>query len=40
MKQYSLIYISPSNQQQNGIGENGTEKMVRTKWHGQNGQLN
>src|SRR6218665_487839 len=22
---------------QNGIGQNGTDKMVRTKWHGQNG---
>ena len=22
---------------QNGIGQNGTDKMVWTKWHGQNG---
>ena len=22
---------------QNGRGQNGTDKMVRTKWHGQNG---
>jgi len=22
---------------QNGIGQNGMDKMVRTKWHGQNG---
>ena len=22
---------------QNGIGQNGTDKMVRTKWYGQNG---
>jgi len=22
---------------QNGTGQNGTDKMERTKWHGQNG---
>jgi len=22
---------------QNGIGQNGTDKMVRAKWYGQNG---
>jgi len=22
---------------QNGIGQNGTDKMVQTKWYGQNG---
>ena len=22
---------------ENGIGQNGTDKMVRTKWYGQNG---
>jgi len=25
---------------QNGIGQNGTDKMLRTKWYGQNGYSN
>ena len=32
-KNIGLLWVTG----QNGIGQNGTDKMVRTKWHGQNG---
>ena len=33
-----LLQVGPYRvTEQNGIGQNGTDKMVRTKWYGQNG---
>ena len=33
----SLLTIIVTVLEQNGSGQNGTDKMVRTKWYGQNG---
>ena len=32
-----ILYVIRRVTGQNGFGQNGTDKMVRTKWHGQNG---